>query len=88
MTSVESWEQAILRERAIKAAAKPCPFCGCRDIILGGASSANWRMVCHDCGAEIPAKEPDTPEEALRKWNDRPKEYELQGRIAEMEIKP
>lgn len=47
---------------------KPCPFCGCRRMILFG-SGAVWRVRCTHCESEGP--EGEIPLDAIESWNAR-----------------
>ena len=53
---------------------KPCPFCGSEDVEVF-PNYGRYFAACCDCGSEGPNKE--RKEEAIRKWNQRPYEYDM-----------
>ena len=63
---------------------KPCPFCGCKDVIVGEGTTFRWRVAtCDACGASCgevrhnttahdqEQAELESRERALRSWNER-----------------
>lgn len=53
---------------------KPCPFCGSEDVEVF-PNYGRYFAACCDCGSEGPNKE--RKEEAIRKWNQRPYDYDM-----------
>ena len=53
---------------------KPCPFCGSEDVEVF-PNYGHYFAACCDCGSEGPNKE--RKEEAIRKWNQRPYDYDM-----------
>ena len=54
---------------------KPCPFCGCKDIIIRREDYNLFGANCNDCGAE--GSYCDTKEEAVEAWNKRVPQSDL-----------
>ena len=53
---------------------KPCPFCGCKQMMTWhiGHHDKPWLVECNECSANVPLA--DTEEEAIELWNRRVKE--------------
>lgn len=58
---------------------KPCPFCGGKPELGSYGKSRNWIVVCSKC--EVETKIYETEHEAVKAWNARPIEDELNDEI-------
>jgi Lar family restriction alleviation protein len=50
---------------------KPCPFCGSERISDAGYIRDGATVFCRDCGARTHAFDPNSAEQATKKWNAR-----------------
>lgn len=48
---------------------RPCPFCGCEDVIIFEDGPEEVRAVCGECGSQTPITASE--EAAIRFWNMR-----------------
>ena len=52
---------------------KPCPFCGCKEIVYGKyrTTGERWMVFCCGCDAAISPPFESTRFQAQEKWNRR-----------------
>ena len=51
---------------------KPCPFCGCEDVVMKDRTSdCGIAVQCCNCGGRGPYWD-DMEDKAIKSWNDRP----------------
>lgn len=50
---------------------KPCPFCGCEDMVICDKGT-DWSIYCWDCGAVGPIRK--SRSDVISTWNHRIKE--------------
>ena len=64
----------IFRPESTNKALKPCPFCGCTDIVYDRYSHPSgwrWRVWCVDCMAGIDPGYAQDQSTVQRMWNSR-----------------